>query len=306
MARNDISTLTRRGFLKVGAAGTAALAVPGALMAVPAKPDVWVFHGTDKVQLMTACLKMINANGGFGKQARSLALKVNAAWTRTPEEGANTHPDLVATFLKGARDFGITKMDVPEHPCHRAEQSFERSGIHNAVKRAGGEMIDMKTEKRFYSDVTLDQGRTLTTARVTKHFLEADVVVNMPVAKHHGGATLTMAMKNWMGAVEDRGIWHRSGLHQCIADFATFMQPSWTIIDATRIMMDKGPQGPANTLKTPNLLVVSRDQVAADAFAATLFHDDPRTVKYLALAEEMGIGVVDAAGMNVHRVEVGG
>jgi len=305
MGRCCSFTFSRRDFIKAGAAGVAIAATPTSLLAEVTKPDVWVFHGTDKTKLMKACLEMINANGGFGKQAKSLALKVNAAWTRTPEEGANTHPDLVGTFLKGAREFGVTKMDVPEHPCHRAAEAFKRSGIHDAVKSADAEMIDMKTEKKFYSDVALPKARSLTSARVTKHFLEADAVVNMPVAKHHSGATLTMAMKNWMGAVEDRRFWHRNNLHQCIADFSTFIKPAWTIIDATRIMMDKGPQGPAKTLKTPDLLVVSKDQVAADAYAATLFHDDPRTVKYLALAEEMGMGVINAAQMNIHRVEVG-
>ncbi len=299
------SLFSRRGFIKAGAAGMVVAAAPVGVFAATPKPDVWVFRGTDKTKLMKACLKMINANGGFGKQAKSLALKVNAAWSRTPEQGANTHPTLVSAFLKGVRDFGITKMDVPEHPCHRAAESFKRSGISDAAKSAGAKMIDMKTKKKLYSDVTIPKGRNLTSARVAKHFLEADVVVNMPVAKHHGGATLTMAMKNWMGAVEDRGFWHRNSLHQCIADFSTFITPAWTIIDATRIMMDKGPQGPAKTLKTPNLLIVSKDQVAADGYAATLFHDDPRKVKYLGLAEEMGMGVIDAAQMNIHRVEVG-
>ncbi|MBL7076575.1 MAG: DUF362 domain-containing protein [Kiritimatiellae bacterium] len=305
MMHDQCFSFSRRDFIKTGAAGVAVLSAPVTLLADVPKPDVWVFHGADKTKLMKACLEMVNANGGFGKQTRSLALKVNAAWTRTPEEGANTHPDLVATFLKGAREFGVTKLDVPEHPCHRGDESFKRSGIRDAVKSAGAKMIDMKKEKKYFSDVTIPKGQSLTSARVTKHFLEADAVVNMPVAKHHGGATLTMAMKNWMGAVEDRRVWHRSNLHQCIADFSTFMKPAWTIIDATRIMMDKGPQGPAKTLKKPNLLVVSKDQVAADAYTATLFHDDPRKVKYLALAAEMGMGVIDAAQMNIHRVEVG-
>ena len=304
MTLHHSSCFSRRDFLKAGAAGVAVMAAPTNLLADVPKPDIWVFHGTDKTTLMKACLDMINANGGFGKQARSLALKVNAAWSRKPEEGANTHPELVSAFLRGARDFGISTMDVPEHPCHRAAESFKRSGIHDAVKSAGAKMIDMKTKKKYFSDVTIPKGKSLTSARVTKHFLEADAVVNMPVAKHHGGATLTMAMKNWMGAVEDRGVWHRSNLHQCIADFSTFIKPAWTIIDATRTMMDKGPQGPAKTLKTPNLLVVSKDQVAADAYSATFFHDDPRKVKYLVLAEEMGMGVIDAAQMNIHRVEV--
>ncbi len=301
---SPVSSVTRRDFLRTGAMGTALLATPCSLLAAVPKADVWVFHGTNNSSLMQACLKVIAANGGFGTSARSLAIKVNAAWARTPEEGANTHPDLVLGLVKGAREFGITSVDVPEHPCNRAEQSFTRSGILDAVKEGGGKMIDMKSSRELFSEVSIPKGQSLTSAKVSKHFLEADAIVNMPVAKHHRGATLTMAMKNWMGAVEDRGFWHRNDLHQCIADFSTFMKPTWTIIDATRIMMDRGPQGPAQTLKTPNLLILSKDQIAADAYAATLFHSNPRKVKYLALAEKMGLGVVDRAGMNIHSIEV--
>ena len=140
--------------------------------------------------------------------------------------------------------------------------------------------------------------------KVAAEFLEADAIVNIPVAKHHSAAKLTMAMKNWMGSVEDRGYWHRNGLHQCIADFSTFIKPTWTIIDATRIMMDSGPQGPAKKVKKPDLLIVSRDQVAADAYTSQLFHPSVDEIKYLRIARDMKIGQTDISRMNVRKVEV--
>lgn len=126
----------------------------------------------------------------------------------------------------------------------------------------------------------------------------------MPVAKHHAATKLTICMKNWMGSVRDRGYWHRNDLHQCIADFSTFMHPNWSIVDATRTMMSRGPQGPTRDLKHPELLVVCPDQVAADSVAAALFHDNPQTVRYLKIAHEMGIGTVDHKNMNIHQVEL--
>jgi uncharacterized protein (DUF362 family) len=265
--------------------------------------DVWVIHGNDKVAQMTKALQVIAENGGLGEHADTLTLKVNAAWARTPEQGANTNPVLVETFLKGCRDFGVRKLTVPEHPCNRAAQSFPRSGIEEAVKKAGARMIDLKTKQKSFKKVELPLGRNLNEAEVAAEFLETDVLVNMPVAKHHSSARLTMAMKNWLGAVRDRRYWHKNNLHQCIADFSSFIQPDWTLIDATRIMLDKGPQGPTENMKHPQLLIVSRDQVAADAFASTLFVDDPREILYLKFAEEMGVGPIDPARMNLHRLE---
>ena len=143
-------------------------------------------------------------------------------------------------------------------------------------------------------------------ALVGKDFLETDALVNMPVAKHHGAAKLTIAMKNWLGAVKDRKYLHRNNLHQCIADLGTLIKPTWVIVDAIRIMLDRGPKGPSRNMKELNLLVVSKDQAAADAYTSTLFPGmGPDKIKYLTIAGEMKLGTVDLSGIAVHKIEVG-
>jgi len=273
-------------------------------LAAPAKTDVWVFHNEDKTKLMDACLKVIAERGKFGRDVKKLTLKVNAAWIRTPEQGANTHPELVSAFLKGCRGFGIKNIVLPEHPCNPGRFSFPKSGILQVAKANGAKMFDLGSNRKLYKEVAIPKGRRLKKAMVGRDFLETDALVNMPVAKHHGATTLTMAMKNWLGAVLDRGFWHRSGLHQCIADFSSFIKPTWTIIDATKIMMDRGPNGPSKNMKHPNLLILSRSQVAADTYASTLFHDSPEKVPYLRIARQMKLGPTKLTEIAVHKVEV--
>ena len=287
--------LSRTGW---AAAGTEAAATPGASV------DVWVFHGPDRQKLMAKALATIDANGGFGRNVKRMAVKVNAAWARTPEVGANTNPELLDAFLAGAREAGVRELVLPENPCARAEESFTRSGLLAVARKHHANLYNPSAEKKAYTKQPLPRAKSLTNAMVAKDFLEADAVVNIPVAKNHGATALSMAMKNWMGAVQDRGFWHRNNLHQCIADFSGFLKPTWTLVDATQCMMDSGPQGPARQVKTPNLLILSRDQVAADAYAATLFFDSPLKVGYLKLAGEQGIGIVDLARMKIHAVEV--
>ncbi|MDF7805935.1 DUF362 domain-containing protein [Pontiellaceae bacterium B12219] len=298
---------TRRGFVKMGTAGTTlamAASATEVLAAENSGPDVWMLHGSDPRKLMQKALDIIQENGGFGPDAKTLALKVNAAWGRTPEEGANTHPDLVDVFIEGVKKGGIKTVVVPENPCSNAKISFDRSGIERVVKSHKCKMIDLKRKDKSFREVQIPKGKNLKSAEVAGEFLDADVVVNMPVAKHHKGSTLSMAMKNWMGIVKDRRFWHQNDLPQCIADFSSFFQATWTIIDATRCMMDSGPQGPAKELKHPDLLIISRDQVAADSVASAIFHDSPYDITYLKYAEEMGIGVVDQSRMNIHKIEV--
>ena len=303
--------VARREFIRMGVAGAGSILLSDTLAFAAdqkggRKTDVWVLHGKNKKDLMNACLKVIAENGGFGKKVKKLTLKVNAAWWRTPEQGANTHPELVEAFLRGCKDQGIKELVIPENPCDAAKNTFPRSGLLAVAKANGVPMIDLRSDKKLFKEVEIPKGKRLKKALVGKHFLETDALVNMPVAKHHSGADLTMAMKNWLGAVRDRGYWHRNNLHQCIADFSSFIKPAWAIVDATRIMLDRGPKGPSKNMKEPNLLIVSKDQVAADAYTSTLFPGrGPDKIKYLTIAGQMKLGTVDLAKIAVHKIEVG-
>jgi len=303
------TNITRREAIKLGIAGGTAMLLnplPAWAAESTATPltDVWVVRGKDPAKKIQVCLKIIDDNGGFVSSTGSLALKVNAAFTREPEEGANTSPQIVDAFLAECQNRQVKDLIIPEYPVHHAQQCFKKSGILKVVNDRGYDMIDMARHKQYFKEVKLPDAKSLTGARVTRQFIEADMVINIPVAKHHGGATLSMAMKNWMGAVEDRKIFHRKNLHQCIADICTIIMPNWTIIDASRIMMDHGPQGPTTNMKYPDLLIISKDQVAADAYASTLFHDSPLQVEYLKIAGQMKLGQIDLAMMNIHKIEV--
>jgi uncharacterized protein (DUF362 family) len=301
-----MQALSRREFVKIGAISSAALAAGPSTLLAESKPKVavWVFQGPDNRALMEKCMETLFANGGFGPKVKKVALKVNAAWERTPEQAATTHPELVDVFLEKSLASGV-KVVIPENPCHRAEKSFPASGIQAVADKHKVDMIDLKSAEDAFVEVEIPKGKILKTEKVAREFLEADAVVNMPIAKHHGGGKLTICMKNWMGAVEGRKTWHVTGLHQCIADFSSFMKPTWAIVDATRCMTSKGPQGPSPDMIYPQQIILSKDQVAADTVAALLFHDDPcEAVNYLRFAKEMGLGETDTANMNIHKISV--
>ncbi|MBN1555429.1 MAG: DUF362 domain-containing protein [Phycisphaerae bacterium] len=305
---DEFGWFSRREFLRASLAGTAAALLPGRLLwgaAADAATKVWVFHGPDRTRLMNACLQTIDKNGGFGTDVKKLTLKVNAAWARPARMAANTNPELVDAFLKGCRERGIKELVLPEKSCDRASESFRLSGIEAAAQANGAHLLDLRREKNAFVSRQIPRGRNLRRADVAREVLETDALVNLPVVKHHGAARMTAAMKNWMGSVDDRGAWHRNYLHQCIADFSSFLKPRWSILDATRVMASGGPKGPSRDIKTPELLILSRDPVAADAYAATLLsRRGAKDVMYIMLAERMGVGVADLEKMSVEKIEV--
>ncbi|MDR2849472.1 MAG: DUF362 domain-containing protein [Verrucomicrobiota bacterium] len=302
-----MKTVKRRSFLKTTASAAAVTALSqtplNAQEAAATTSTVVVVHGTDIPKMLEAGIAKLGGWGAFIKPGAKVAIKPNVAWTSTPEQGGNTHPDLVRACVLAAEAKGASTINIPENTCDSEEKSFPASGIPDALKGTKARLY--RPAKDDYQPVEIAKGKILKKQSVPKDILEADCLINMPVAKQHGGATLTLSIKNWMGSVtnDDRRGWHRDGLHQCIADFATFIKPTLTIIDATRILLNKGPRGPGD-LDHPNEIILSTDTVAADAYAATLFKKEPFDIGYIKIAHEMGVGCGDLSKVKIERVEV--
>lgn len=233
----------------------------------------------------------IDALGGIRKFVSRndvVVVKPNIGWDRMPLHAANTNPDVVAAVVKLAIDAGAKRVVVADGSCNDPSRCFQRSGIWKAAYAAGADVV-LPAQHRFRTmrlkgDV-LDEWPIFTT------LVEADKVINVPVAKHHNLAKFTAAMKNWYGVLGGR----RNRLHQnidtSIADLATFMRPTLTVIDAVRVLVRNGPQG-GNIDDTRELhtVVASVDQVAADAYACTLIGQHRDNLPYLKLGHDRGIG----------------
>ena len=193
---------------------------------------------------------------------------------------------------------------VVENPCDRYQSSFKISGIEEAVRKAGAEMKPM-VKKGDFVDVAVEKGSVIKRTSVGREILDADVLINMPVAKTHGSATLTMAMKNHMGVVFDRWAMHKGGLHQAIADVASVVRPTLNIMDGLQIMTDRGPKGPGPLLRK-DIVAASTDQVALDSYGATLFGMSWRDIPYIVKAHDMGLGVGDPNLVEVRQYAMPG
>ena len=297
------ANLKRRTFLKAGAAVAASAIVPAEALADEKVTKIVVVHGKDLAKMVEVGMAKMGGWDKFFKPGAKVALKPNLAWNSTPEQGGNTHPDILRAVIKGAEACKVKQILIPENTCQPEKMTFKVSGANDAIEGTSAKLYRPKPAD--YKEVDVPKGKICQQAKVTRDLIEADCLVNMPVAKHHSGATLTLSMKNWMGAVDNktRRSWHRNGLHQCIADFSTFLKPTLIVIDATRIMLDHGPQGPGK-LAHPHEIIFATDPVAADTYAASLFKKTPEDVPHIKLAAELGVGCADLKKIDVVRVEV--
>jgi uncharacterized protein (DUF362 family) len=291
----------RREFIKTAAAAAAAgTLIPAGALAGD-KPVIHVVHGTDVGQMLQAGMAARGGFGAFVKAGKKATIKPNAAWASRPDQAGNTHPDLVGAVVRACKKAGASKVVLPENTCEPSARSFKISGIGAAAKSTGGELYQLDGAKD-YKRVDLPRAKVLKRADVAVDVLDTGCLINLPVAKSHGAASITVSMKNWMGSVRNRKVWHAGDLHQHIADCSTLIRPDLIIVDATRIMLTNGPRGPGQVV-APNELIFGTDPVAVDAYAATLFDLEPFDVPYIEIAHQMGVGVGKLEQIDVVRLK---
>lgn len=221
----------------------------------------------------------------------------------TYEYAATTNPEVVATLVSLCLGAGAKRVRVMDYPFGgSAEAAYERSGIAQAVTAAGGLMEQMAKMK--YRKTPIPAGRDLKEWPVYQDVLEADVLINVPIAKHHNLARLTLGMKNLLGVVLDRSQYHRH-LGQRLADLTSLVYPTLTVVDAVRILVDHGPTGGSlDDVKQLNTVIASHDPVAADSYATTLFNLTGADIAYIQAAAEMGLGEMDLSRLKIEEIQI--
>lgn len=260
-----------------------------------------IAQGTDPRLLINKGFEALGGIAGLIKSGASVVIKPNFSVPRTPEEAAVTNPALVAALVTTCLNAGTKVVKVIDHPFTNGAMCLATTGMKQAVEAAGGKiyLLDEQND-RLYK--TVDVGGTiLKTVQYSKDVLEADAFINFPILKHHNGTKLTMGLKNMMGLVWDRKIFHRTDLEQCIAELAHFHQPDLTILDATRGISDNGPMGPG-TIREHNEVIFGTDPVAVDAYGAQLFGLHPSELGYLTAASQLGLGEIDIQKLTAVRV----
>ena len=260
-------------------------------IAANAKPDVLL-------------RKAVDAVGGikkFVKRGDTVLIKPNLAWAVKPEGAANTNPIVLEELIKLCKQAGAKRITMMEHTCDSSAISFDLSGAKDIAKRTGTRLVSAD-RKNMFRRIEIPRGKLLKYDECAREVLDADVFINMPIAKVHSSSTITASIKNLMGTNWDRDAWHKStDLEQCIADYSTVVKPDLIILDAVRILLTKGPRGPGDT-KDVGQVVAGVDPVAIDSYAAVILGKNPTAVNHLKYANKLGLGQIDYKKLKVKRV----
>jgi uncharacterized protein (DUF362 family) len=252
----------------------------------------------------------INAIGGmsrFVSPGANVIIKPNICTAyREPKYAATTNPQVVGELVKLCFDAGAGRVRVFDFPINGAsEDQYKKSGIEEQVLANGGELEQWSANK--YVSIQLADTKSLRQASFYRDVLEADLVIDAPIAKQHGTTGLTLGMKNLMGVVYDRGAMHNGAIDQGIAELANYIRPKLTVVDAVRILLAGGPTGGSLAdVREMDTVIASADIVAADAYATRLFGwTDPNNLGYVRIGAELGLGKSDLDNLDIRTVPVG-
>lgn len=270
-------------------------------------------RGTDYAAATRQVIDRMGGMSQFVSRGSKVVIKPNVGWDKPFHFRANTHPEIVRAVIEMVLAAGPASVKVLDFPVEgqNAKSAFDVSGI-GMVGMKKGVTAQPVFEPAGFRGISIPGAAVLKEALVIKEILDADVIINIPVAKSHFVTDYTGALKNWMGIIRDRGFFHtdpekppkskqehRQRVARCIVDIQQKIRPTLSILDASVAMLTGGPPGPGEQ-KTLNLVLASTDPVALDVVGIGLFPNlalqKIETVQYAAAA---GLGLADPAKIPV-------
>ncbi|OGB67065.1 MAG: hypothetical protein A2Y94_10645 [Caldithrix sp. RBG_13_44_9] len=296
--------MRRRDFLKYSvAAGSGALILGRPFELLGSQPDAVVVTGGEPINLINTALQNYGGIQRFISKGDIVVIKPNMGWDRAPEFAANSNPALISELTRLCFEAGAAKVKIFDRTCNNPQRCYQNSQIEASAKKLGAEVEQIRDFK--FKKISLPSGTILKEWPIYQDYLEADKIINVPIAKHHSLSTITLGLKNLMGVMGgSRGEIHNS-FRQKLIDIDTHILPTLTVVDAYRILLRNGPNGGnLNDVKLAKTLIVSSCAVSADVLGLELFQQEIKNVGYIQEAIDRGLNKFDIAKLNVQRINL--
>jgi len=310
--------MNRRTFLlNSGIAGTGAFLLsqiaPQKLFGSSAKEgiDISVVNGKKFYKNTRKAIKLLGGMDKFVPEGAKVGLLINSDFDI---KGAYTHPDVSIAVVKMCFDAGasevISLQNVKPEYWQRSEYAEKYKDVIKRLSNIEYNQFPCEFDETFFK-VTEVPGVSLKSAEVIKSMFDVDVLINLPIAKHHASTLYTGALKNTMGVATRKtnvGFHLDSGtrnephyLAQCIADLNLLRIADLTVVDATLVLASNGPVGPGD-IKQPMKIVAGTDIVAVDSYGTSLLGHQRGDVLTILKAHDMGIGNMNFDELNIVEI----
>jgi len=234
--------------------------------------------------------------GDIIKRGDSVLIKPNVHAVQHWTTGGTTNPELVAALIDRALELGAGRILVADSPFRgnpRPEETFEKTGMAEAVERKGAEWTILTRHGfRIFKDISPHLPAEFGISELVFQF---DKVIDVAVMKTHIDCLVTLGMKNLKGCIrnEDKAAFHNYlDIDRAIVELNKMVRPDLTIVDGTVGMEGHGPG--AGTPVNFGYIFAGRNTAAVDAVAASAMGVEVEEARTLRFAEEAGLFDKDA------------
>ena len=248
---------------------------------------VAITRGTNPVETTVKALETIETDvNSVISVKKPILIKPNYINSKHPSTGITTDSRVIEGIVKFLRVRKMEEITIGEGSGFADTfQAFKVAGVDAVAERWNVKLVDLNKDE--FVEVNPPNPLSLKKIRVAKTALES-TIISVPKLKPHRIATVTLSLKNMMGALASKGSMHMGkSLSENIADLASTLKPSISVIDG--IIAGEGHETSENPIEM-NLIIAGTDPVAVDAVGAAVMGILPTDVKHLLLAEKKGLG----------------
>jgi uncharacterized protein (DUF362 family) len=256
---------------------------------------VAIVKGTIPVETTVKALKMIGSDiDNVLSEKKPILIKPNYINSKHPSTGITTDSRVLEGIVKFLKEHKIEEIIIGEGSGFADTfQAFKVAGVDAVAERWGVKLVDLNKDE--FVEVSPPDPLSLKKVRVAKTALES-TIISVPKLKPHRIATVTLSLKNMMGTLASKGSMHKGKLSQNIADLASILTPSISVVDG--IIASEGHETSGNPVEM-NLVIAGTDPVAVDAVGAAVMGIPPTNVTHLLLAEKKGLGTCNLEEITV-------
>jgi uncharacterized protein (DUF362 family) len=265
---------------------------------------VAIIKGSDPTETTVKALESLKSDlNAILSTEKPILIKPNYITTQHPSTGITTDGRVVEGVVKFLKEHGKNSIIIGEGSGWADTfEAFKVAGIDKISEKWKVKLVDLN--KDVFVEVYPPNPLALKKVKVAKTALES-VIISVPKLKVHRLATVTLGIKNMMGALASKGSMHNGRLNENIADLASILKPSLTVIDG--IIAGEGHETSGNHVKM-DLVIAGTDPVAVDAVGAAVMGIQPAEVEHLVLAERKGLGTcrlenIEVIGEPVEKVK---
>lgn len=303
--------ITRRTFIKDSAILGASSILGSSVLGMMNRPsfadatiDMAAVKGSDPYMNTIKAVELLGGMGRFVSKQSKVGLLINSPWLNP---GCYVKPEITLAVIcmcldAGAKEVGIIKR-IENSYWRRSKLSEKYRDQVKSTRFIGGNFIE----------VPFPQGRSLKKSEIARGMLDCDVLINIPIAKHHDGVGYTGTIKNMMGGQSrnTHRFFHFSTggkgyyddvefLSQCIADLNFLRKPDLCILDGMEMITENGPFGPGRLVR-PQKVVAGVDRVAMDVYGANLLGVNGEEILTTQKAYEYGFGEINLSSFMFGR-----